>query len=457
MKKVRVIYDPILRSPVKPVTVFDDELKKLSEEMFLVMHKNIGMGLAANQLGVDQDLLVIEYRPIKDNEADEDKEGGKPIGPIVLCNAKVIKTSQITETMNEGCLSLPGLELPVNRPSGVVVEAMDLTGKPVTIKAKGLLARILQHEVDHLDGILFTDRASGLKNLKNYAGIKIVFFGSDNFSVPIFQYLVDSGLNVIAVVTETDKPAGRGNQLTITPIKTVATEAGIAVVQPETKTEIVEILHQLKPDLIVLASYGKILPEEALVIPTYGALNVHPSLLPKYRGATPVQSVILAGEKITGVTIMKMNAGVDTGEIVSQTTTKIENNETFLTLRDRLSAIGSQLLIKTLPAYLSGQANLKLQGTDSTTTKKLTKEMGEIDWTQSTEAIDRQIRALNPWPGTYTKLKDKRLKIIDAEIREGKLILITVQLEGKNPTAWPEFVRGYEQQLKNCSWYGKLS
>jgi peptide deformylase len=238
MKKVRVIYDPILRHKVKPVTVFDDELKKLSEEMFLVMHKNIGMGLAANQLGVDQDLLVIEYRPIKDNGTAEAKDDSKPIGPLVLCNTKVIKTSQITETMNEGCLSLPGLELPVNRPSGVVVEAQDLSGKPVTIKARGLLARILQHEVDHLDGILFTDRASGLKNLKNYSGMKIVFFGSDNFSVPIFSTLVASGLNVIAAVTETDKPAGRGNQLAFTPIKTVSTDAGIAVVQPQTKTEI---------------------------------------------------------------------------------------------------------------------------------------------------------------------------------------------------------------------------
>ncbi|MEK7202304.1 MAG: methionyl-tRNA formyltransferase [Patescibacteria group bacterium] len=457
MKKVRVIYDPILRHKVKPVTVFNDELKKLSEEMFLVMHKNIGMGLAANQLGVDQDLLVIEYRPVKDRDEDGDQDGGKPIGPLVLCNTKVIKTSQITETMNEGCLSLPGLELPVNRPSGVIVEAMDLTGKPVTIKAKGLLARILQHEVDHLDGILFTDRASGLKNLKNYAGMKIVFFGSDNFSVPIFQILIESGLNVIAAVTETDKPAGRGNQLTITPIKSVATDAGIAVVQPQTKTEIIEILRQLKPDLIVLASYGKILPEEALIIPTYGALNVHPSLLPKYRGATPVQSAILAGEKTTGVTIMKMNAGVDTGEIVAQSKTELSNVETFISLRDRLSQLGAKLLVGQLPLYLSGTANLQLQGSDSTQTTKLVKEMGEIDWTQSAESIDRQIRALNPWPGTFTFVGDKRLKILEASLNGDRLILKTVQLEGKNPTAWPEFVRGYEQQLKNCSWYGKIS
>ncbi|MEK7170984.1 MAG: methionyl-tRNA formyltransferase [Patescibacteria group bacterium] len=451
MKKVRVIYDPILRQEVKPVTVFDDELKKLSEEMLAVMHKNIGMGLAANQLGVDKDLLVVEYRPAKD-----DKET-KPIGPLVLCNTKVIKTSQITETMNEGCLSLPGLELPVTRPSGVTVVAQDLTGKSVTLKAKGILSRILQHEVDHLDGILFTDRATGVKNIKNYTWAKIVFFGSDQFSAVVLEGLIKAGLTVTAVVTETDKRAGRGDEIVAPLIKKTAEVCQIAVVQPETKDEIVTILHQLQPDLIVLASYGKILPEEALVIPTYGALNIHPSLLPKYRGATPVQSAILAGEKETGVTLMKMNAGVDTGEIVAQTKIGLSETETFITLRDRLSELGTRLLVGQLPIYLSGQAKLLLQGGDSTQTKKLVKEMGEIDWTHSTETIDRQIRALNPWPGTYTWINEKRLKIIEAKIIAGGLKLKIVQLEGKNPTAWPEFVRGYKEQLNNCSWYSKIS
>ncbi|MDP3993030.1 MAG: methionyl-tRNA formyltransferase [bacterium] len=455
MKKVRVIYDPILRQEVKPVTVFDDELKKLSEEMFLVMHKNIGMGLAANQLGVDKDLLVIEYRPAN-LPAGEDK-GTKAILPIAICNAKVTKSSKETDTFVEGCLSLPGLELSVARPSGVTVEGQDLSGKSVVIKAKGLLARILQHEVDHLDGVLFTDRATGVKNIKNYNWAKIVFFGSDQFSSIILEGLINAGLNVMAVVTETDKRAGRGDQLVAPLIKNLALENQVAVVQPETKEEITSILKQLQPDLVILASYGKILPAEALEVPTYGALNVHPSLLPKYRGATPLQSAILDGEKETGVTIMKMNAGVDTGEIVAQTKIGLSDTETFISLRDQLSQLGARLLASQLPMYLSGQTNLQFQGSDTTTTKKLTKEMGEIDWSEQAEIIDRKVRALNPWPGTFTFVGDKRLKVLEANLKDGKLSLKTVQLEGKSLTSWPEFVRGYEQQLKNCSWYGKIS
>ncbi len=463
--KVRIIYGPILRKEVKPVTVFNHELKELSESMLLVMHKNIGMGLAANQLGEDKNLLVIEYRPAKDDveplvgESYEqsDYKDSKPIPPMALCNARVVKSSQETNTKIEGCLSLPGLELLVTRPSGVTVEAQDITGKPVTIKAKGLLARILQHEVDHLDGILFTDRAQGVKNIRNYNWANIVFFGSDEFSGEVLSGLINSGLSVVAVVTETDKRAGRGDTTVAPLVKKLANKLEIPVIQPENKEEITSVLKQLKPDLVVLASYGKILPEEALEVPVYGALNVHPSLLPKYRGATPLQSAILSGEKETGVTIMKMNTGVDTGEIVSQTATRIADDETFTSLRKRLSIIGSQLLIKSIPSYLSGQASLQLQGSDSTQTRKLVKEMGEIDWNESSEQIDRQIRALNPWPGTFTFIGDKRLKILEAVLIDNRLELKVVQLEGRNPTNWSEFVRGYEQQLKNCSWYSIIS
>jgi len=451
MKKVRVIYDPILRTAATPVTVFDASLKPLADEMLAVMHQNAGMGLAANQLGVDKDLLVLEYRPAKG------EKNLKAIPPLALCNAKVTKASQAKETSTEGCLSLPGLELLVERPSGVTVTGQDLSGKPVTIKAKGMLARILQHEIDHLDGILFTDRAKGVKELANYAGATIIFFGSDAFSAAVFERLIKAKLNVMAVVTETDKPSGRGGALRSPLIKTVADQKQIAVIQPESKTEITEILRQLQPDLVVLASYGKILPAEALEIPTYGALNVHPSLLPKYRGATPLQSAILAGENETGVTIMKMNAGVDTGELVAQTSIKLATDETFLTLRDRLAELGADLLIKNLPTYLSGQARLGLQDqSNASTTTKLTKEMGEIDWQQPAILIDRQIRALNPWPGTFTTLGDKRLKILASELIGDQLRLNEVQLEGKSPTAWADFVRGYAKELKNSVWFGKL-
>lgn len=480
MKKVRVIYDPILRTTVSPVTVFDSELKILATEMLVVMHKNIGMGLAANQVGVDKNLLVLEYRPTAGktktteptDQKDIDLDTQPTIAPMALCNAEVIKSSSSTVTMTEGCLSLPGLELPVTRPSGVTVKAQDPTGKPVTIKANGLLARILQHEIDHLDGVLFTDRAKGTSNLNNFLWANIVFFGSDQFSIAVLEHLIASGLTVTAVITETDKRSGRGDKLVAPPITKLAHQAQIAVAQPETKEEITAILKQLQPDLVVLASYGKILPAESLAVPVYGGLNIHPSILPKYRGATPIQSAILNGDEMTGVTIMKMNAGVDTGEIVAQAEIDIQNTDTFLTLRSRLSTLGSQLLLKTIPTYLSGQVKLKPQGGDASGTTKLTKEMGEIDWSQSGSTIDRQIRALNPWPSSYTFLSGKRLKILQShlspkfdkidEVRPtvGETLVLCldmVQLEGKNPTSWQDFVRGHQDLLKKCSWYAKLN
>ena len=464
MRKVRVIYDPILRTAVAPITVFDDELKKLALEMLTIMHKNIGMGLAANQIGVDKNLLVLEYRPTagktKTTEPTDQLGAGldtqPAIAPMALCNAEVIKSSRATVTMTEGCLSLPGIELPVTRPSGVTVKAQDLTGKPVTIKASGLLARILQHEIDHLDGILFTDLAQEISDINNYRGIKIVFFGSDQFSITILEYLIKAGSNITAVITETDKRSGRGDAVVATPIKKLALQAQIAVAQPNTREEITEYLKQLQPDLVILASYGKILPAEALEEPVYGALNVHPSLLPKYRGATPIQSVILAGDKTTGVTIMKMNAGVDTGEIIAQTETDLPDGETYSGLHSKLAIIGAQLLVETIPIYLSGQAKLKPQGGESSGTTKLTKEMGEIDWSQSPSMIDRQVRALNPWPGTYTFVGNKRLKILESTTKQGGICLKAVQVEGGKPTSWPDFVRGHQDQLKKCSWYAKL-
>lgn len=449
--KIRVIYDPVLRTKATPVTVFNDDLKNLATQMLEIMHQHNGMGLAANQLAIDKDLLVLEYIPAKDEKET------KPIPKTVLCNARLLKTSKESETMVEGCLSLPGLELPVTRPSGVTVEAQDLEGKKVSIKSKGLFARILQHEIDHLNGVLFTDRAAKVKKAESYSWAKVVFFGSDDFSETIYRSLREAGLNVIAAITEADKPSGRGQKLTSPPMKLVANNDAVAVFQPETKEDITSILEQLKPDLIVLASYGKILPGEALKIPTYGSLNVHPSMLPKYRGATPIQSVILDGETETGVTIMQMNSGVDTGAIVTQAHVSIDKSDSYLSLKSRLAKIGAQLLLKTIPIYLAGHSKIRVQTDHSLSTAKLTKSLAEINWSQSAEAIDRKVRALNPWPGTFTQIKDKRLKIIDAELDGGKLKLKTVQLEGKKPCDWEDFKRGHLHQLKNCSWFGRIT
>lgn len=446
---VKIIYDPFLRQTVKEVTVFDAELKEQAALMLQAMHRHDGLGLSGNQVGLDKRLIVMGYEPKDQKDAEEMPR----IPETALVNPQVVKFSKEKETMLEGCLSLPGLELPVERSAGVTVAAQNLEGKPVTIKAKGLTARILQHEIDHLNGVLFTDRAKEVKALRHYGFAKIVFIGSDEFSETIFTSLVESGLSVISVITETAKKTGRGQKLAETVMKSAAESRGVAVFQPSGPAELTQILRQLRPDLVVLASYGKILPASALDIPRYGSLNIHPSLLPKYRGATPIQTAILNGEKETGVTVMTMVPAVDAGQIVAQEKVIIEEGETTTQLKDKLSHSGAKLLLRTLPLYLSGQAKLRSQAGDVLKTVKLTKEMGEIDWSKPAAQIDRKIRAFTPWPGTYTFMAGQRLKILAAHLESGQLALDQVQLEGKQPAAWADFKRGYANQLTKTNWF----
>lgn len=446
--RIRVIYDPFLRRSLSPVVKFDSVLKTEAEEMLKLMKNRRGMGLSANQVGLDKQLIVME-RP-----ADEDLPA---IPRTILSNPKIVKFSREKEELIEGCLSLPGLELPVVRHLGVTVEARTLEGKPIKIRVKGLIARIIQHEVDHLQGILFTDRVKNFRSLSDYRFAKIVFFGSDKFSLTFFEGLVEAGLTVQAVITEADKPSGRGRQVTPSLVKRSAQKYKLGVFQPTDKEEITEIIRQLKPDLIILASYGKILPSSTLEIPIYGSLNIHPSLLPKYRGSTPIQTAILRGEKETGLTVMTMVAEVDAGQIISQRRVSIEPTDTTESLREKLAALGSKLLLKELPVYLSGQAKLKAQDPSQvSSTRKLNKEMAEINWADPPEVIERQIRAFDPWPGSFTYLGNKRLLVRRARLVSGRLRFKEVQLEGKPSADWDDFVRGHRRQLTETSWFERI-
>lgn len=449
---VKVIYNPLLRKTADKVTVFDAKLEKTANEMLKTMKGHSGIGLAANQVGVDKRLIVMGY------EKKDDKDEMPNIPFIKLCNPKVVKFSKEKDTSTEGCLSIPGLELLVERSVGVVVEAQDLAGNKVTVKARGWFARVLQHEIDHIDGILFTDKVKNYRKLTNYKFSRIVFVGSDDFSVTHLTALVEAGLNVVAVITETDKRAGRGKEIKSSVVKEYAKTNSIAVFQPEDTDNLTGIVKEIKADLIVLASYGKILPQEALDAPTFGAINVHPSLLPKYRGATPIQSAIISGENETGVTIMSMSKTVDAGEIISQEKLKILEDETSPMLRSRLAKLGKKLLIEAIPEYLSGRARLLAQDSSKKTlTKRFKKEDGEINWEEPAEKIVRKIRALQPWPSTYTFLGDKRLKIVSAYYRDGKVLPLTVQIEGKKRISWEEFSANNNERLTRESWYGKIT
>lgn len=452
--RIRVIYDPYLRQTVAPVTVFDAALKTEAETMLKLMKQHNGIGLAANQVGLNKQLIVMEYEP--KNPSDEDELPRIP--RLILCNPRVIKFSQEKATAVEGCLSLPGLELSVTRSVGVTVAAQDLTGQSIQIKAKGLLARVLQHEIDHLHGVLFTDHVKGYKSVDHYQWAKIVFLGSDDFSETVLRSLLTTGWPILAAICETDKRSGRGQTKNISPIKTLAQEQAVAVFQPETTNELTDIVRQLKPDLLILASYGKILPAETLATPTYGSLNVHPSLLPKYRGATPVQTAILDGATETGVSLMTMAPAVDAGGVIAKRPHSLSGHETSPQLKQTLAQLGARLLIDQLPTYLCGQAKITIQEEARVTkTVKLTKEMGEIDWTKPIDQIEREIRAFQPWPGSFTWLGTQRLKILQASVNKDKLNLEVVQLEGKQPTNWPDFARGHAQQLTKSPWSAKIS
>ena len=300
--------------------------------------------------------------------------------------------------------------------------------------------------------------------------MRIVFMGTPDFSVPALEALVKGGHQVIAAVTQPDKPKGRGKAVLMTPVKEKALEMGIPVYQPVKvrEPEFVKTLADLAPDVIVVVAFGQILPKSILEIPRYGCVNIHASLLPKYRGAAPIQWAVIDGEKETGVTTMFMNEGLDTGDMLEKEVVPLDPKETGGSLHDKLSAVGGRLILSTLKGLEDGT----LKGTPQTDegscyAKMLKKSLGDIDWTMDGAAIERLIRGLNPWPSAYTSLHGKTLKIWDAdvtdrecgvepgtvaEVSEDQLIIQTgkgslsvrsLQLEGKKRMDIQDFLRGY--------------
>ncbi|MDP3993914.1 MAG: methionyl-tRNA formyltransferase [bacterium] len=246
--------------------------------------------------------------------------------------------------------------------------------------------------------------------------MKIVFFGTSEFAVPALKKLRASRWEIASVVTQPDKPAGRKQEPLPSPIKKAAQELGLSIFEPE-KLEIENWKLKIpEADLYIVASYSKIVPSEILRIPRFGALNIHPSLLPKYRGPSPIQTTILDREKETGVTIIKLDEGVDHGDIVASSKLKGQISKLkYKDVHDQLAALGAELLIETLPKYVSGKIKAKSQDhSKATFTKIITKDDGRIDWKKAAEEIAAQIRAFHIWPVAWTVLNGKRLKIFEA-------------------------------------------
>ncbi len=299
---------------------------------------------------------------------------------------------------------------------------------------------------------------------------RIVFFGTPSFAIPTLRRLLEGPDKVVGIVTQPDREKGRGRKIVISPIKELALQRGLTLLQPEKAKEeaFQEAVTPLHPDLFVVVAYGQILPKSLLNIPKYGAVNVHASVLPGYRGAAPIAWAILRGEKVTGVTTMVMDEGMDTGDILLQAEVPIGDGETCEMLHDRLASLGAQLLSKTLDKMKAGDIRAVPQDhSKATYAPPLKKEDGQIDWKKEAREVDRQVRAFNPWPGAFTKWGDRLLKIYRGERRErtpskkpGEVVWVgsdfieveagkdsylieEVQLEGRKRMTVREFLSGH--------------
>lgn len=301
--------------------------------------------------------------------------------------------------------------------------------------------------------------------------MRVIFMGTPDFSVGILEEIIKAGHEVVLAVTQPDKPKGRGNTVQFPPVKETALTHGIEVYQP-TKirdAECVEYLRKYHADIMIVAAFGQILSKEILDMPRYGCVNVHASLLPKYRGAAPIQWAVINGEKVSGVTTMRMDIGIDTGDMIEKVEVPLDKEETGGSLFDRLAEEGAKLCVHTMSEIEAGRATYTKQDeSEATHTSMIKKQFGKIDWTKSAVEIERLVRGLNPWPSAYTSLNGKTLKIWRTSVEEadsgakagtivsiakdeiavqtgkGILLLQEVQLEGKKRMPVDAFLRGYQ-------------
>ncbi|NLJ89512.1 MAG: methionyl-tRNA formyltransferase [Clostridiales bacterium] len=310
--------------------------------------------------------------------------------------------------------------------------------------------------------------------------MNIIFMGTPDLAATVFEKLIESDHNILAAVTQPDRPVGRGKKIKYSPVKELALEHNIPVLQPikAREEDFIKELENYNPDLIVVAAYGQILPESILNLPKYGCINVHTSLLPKYRGASPIQWAIMNGDEKTGVTIMHMEASLDTGDIIIQEEVIIDKKETAATLHDKLAICGGNLLLEAIKLLEEGRApRIKQDDSKATYVKTIDKSEGSIDFSEPAQVIERKIRGLNPWPSAYTFLKGQNLKVWEAQVLredearlsskeaipgqiidvsdkglivktgDGYLNLLEIQLAGKKRMKVADFLRGNKVEV----------
>lgn len=300
--------------------------------------------------------------------------------------------------------------------------------------------------------------------------MRVVFMGTPDFAVPCLEALVNAGYEVIGAFTQPDKPKGRGYALAPPPVKVTALEHNIPVYQPKTLRdgEALKILKELSPECIVVVAYGKILPKDILELPKYGCINVHASLLPKYRGAAPIQWSVLNGESETGVTAMYMDEGLDTGDMIMKRSCEIGENETAGELHDKLSALGAQLIVEALKALENGRAKREKQDdSQSCYSPMLDKSLCQIDWSKSAQQVHNKVRGLSPWPVATSSINGKKVKVHQTRLSNdngaageiislspltvacgsGSVIINELQLEGKKRMDSQSFLNGHKLNI----------
>lgn len=449
----------VLRERALPVpeSLFGtNELARLVSDMAEALDRYPeGVALAAPQVGVSYRLFIVRKDrtlpvPVpKKSVASLPAQAGElpprePAQPQieVYINPEIVKTSRKRAQADEGCLSVHGVYGTTERHERVTIKARGLDGSHLQRGAGGLMAQIFEHEIDHLNGILFIDHAKRLIRLPAQAGIPgakipFAFFGTPKVASETLAALMENGFIPSVVVTSPDAPKGRGLALAPSEVKTLALSFGIPVVTPEKlDAQTLAALASLGCQYAVCVAYGKIFPEELIVSFPKGVLNVHYSLLPKYRGATPLETALLSGDTETGVTIQRMVKELDAGDILAQETVEVENGETARELRPRLIELGAGLLVRTIPEYLEGSiVPVPQDASRATRAYKIKKEDGLIDISAPAEGNWRKYRAYADSIGTYFFENGKRMKITKASFTaKGEFVVKRVVPEGKRET-----------------------
>jgi len=424
MTKTEIIQkeNPVLRKKAEGVPIKNIGAKKIKDIINKMKEalngEDDGVAIAAPQIGESLRIFVVSSKALTLNKKIKGRSADKEFNDLVFINPEIIKISQKKKKVEEGCLSVRWLYGSVKRSDKISIKAYDETGKTVERGASGLLAQIFQHEIDHLDGILFTDKAENIRDMPPTQNIKIVFFGSSQFSRYVLEELEEMHLSPILNITSAKEPI------------------------PMDK------LKKAKADIFVVASFGKILPKELIDMPKYKTLNVHPSLLPRLRGPAPIQNTILREDEL-GITIMKMDEKMDHGPILAQAKISITPwPDHYDNIEEKLGRAGGRILGVLIPKWISGEIEEVPQDeTKASFTKFIKKEDGLLDLNRPAEENLKKVLAYSTWPGAYLFYKNKkgkevRVVVKDALIKDGKFVPIRIIPAGKKEMAWQDFLRG---------------